>query len=436
MGQGLEEEQVAGVVVGADRLWVRVDHHRFQAQFAHGEGGLDAAVVELDPLADAVGPAADDDDLGPLAQADFVLQEGRGQFRIFQLVLGVVVDHRQRRLVGRVVVRRVGLELRRTRVHQLVDRRHLQAPANLPHLPRGHAPRAGQLHVAVAPLLGPPDQVRHHGRLVAGQELFAGGRPFLIQRRAADQVAGGQQFFLEVDELLHLRQEPRVEVRQLVDLLDRPACLERVPHVIQPPLARDRQLAAELVRGNRPLLVEALALGRLVAVVGGVVGGVGDRRRVDVGPARGGGLRPAGVQPLVVPVQAEPEPLDLHRPDALLQRLLERPADRHRLANALHLRRQRLVGVGELLERPARDLDDAVVDRRLEASRRVALVAVAGAGAGVERVLALLPAALELFFADAGDVVGQLVQRVADGELGRELGDGVAGRLAGQGRRA
>ena len=32
-------------------------------ELAQREGGLDAAVVELDPLADAVGAAADDDDL-------------------------------------------------------------------------------------------------------------------------------------------------------------------------------------------------------------------------------------------------------------------------------------------------------------------------------------------------------------------------------------
>jgi hypothetical protein len=61
--EGLEEEQVAGVVVGADGLGVRVDHHRLDAQLAHRERGLHAAVVELDPLPDAVGAAADDDDL-------------------------------------------------------------------------------------------------------------------------------------------------------------------------------------------------------------------------------------------------------------------------------------------------------------------------------------------------------------------------------------
>ena len=64
MRQRLEEEQVAGVVIGADGFRVGIDHHRFEIQFFHRERGLDAAVVEFDSLADAIGAAADDDDLG------------------------------------------------------------------------------------------------------------------------------------------------------------------------------------------------------------------------------------------------------------------------------------------------------------------------------------------------------------------------------------
>jgi hypothetical protein len=90
----------------------------------------------------------------------------------------------------------------------------------------------------------------------------------------------------------------------------------------------------------------------------------------------------------------------------LLQRFLEGAADRHHLADRLHLRGQAVVGLRELLEREARDLGDDVVDRRLEAGRRRA----------------------------AGDVVAQLVERVADGQLGRDLGDREAGRLRGQRR--
>src|SRR6478609_8937192 len=46
---------VGGVVVGGDRLRVAVDHHGLVAGVAQREGGVDAGVVELDALADAVG---------------------------------------------------------------------------------------------------------------------------------------------------------------------------------------------------------------------------------------------------------------------------------------------------------------------------------------------------------------------------------------------
>ena len=68
---------------------------------------------------------------------------------------------------------------------------------------------------------------------------------------------------------------------------------------------------------------------------------------------------------------------------------------------------ERLVGARELLEREARELDDDVVERRLEARRR-----------------------------RPRQVVRDLVERVADGELGGDLGDRVAGRLAGERGRA
>src|SRR5690606_40190421 len=62
-GERLEIEAVGGVVVGGDRLRVAVDHDRLVAGVGKREGGVTAAVVELDALADAVGPAAEDDDL-------------------------------------------------------------------------------------------------------------------------------------------------------------------------------------------------------------------------------------------------------------------------------------------------------------------------------------------------------------------------------------
>ena len=92
----------------------------------------------------------------------------------------------------------------------------------------------------------------------------------------------------------------------------------------------------------------------------------------------------------------------------LVQRLLDRAADGHHFADRLHLRGQAVVRHRELLEGEARDLGDHVVDGRLERGRGRA----------------------------AGDVVLQFVQRVADRQLGRHLGDREAGRLRRQCRRA
>ena len=84
----------------------------------------------------------------------------------------------------------------------------------------------------------------------------------------------------------------------------------------------------------------------------------------------------------------------------LHERLAEGAADPHRLADRLHLRAERRVGARELLEGEARELHDDVVERRLEARRR-----------------------------RPRQVVRDLVERVADCELRRDLRDRIAGRL-------
>ena len=61
--QRFEIEPVRGVVVGGDGFGVAVDHDGFIARRGQGIAGVAAAIVELDPLADAVGAAAKDDDL-------------------------------------------------------------------------------------------------------------------------------------------------------------------------------------------------------------------------------------------------------------------------------------------------------------------------------------------------------------------------------------
>ena len=86
--------------------------------------------------------------------------------------------------------------------------------------------------------------------------------------------------------------------------------------------------------------------------------------------------------------------------ERLQQRFRERAADPERLADRTHLRAELRRVAGELLEVEARRLHRHVVERRLEG------------GAG-----------------DAGDVVRQFVERVADGEQRRQLRDREAGRL-------
>ena len=68
-GERLEIEPVGGVVVGRHRLRIAVDHDGLVAGFLEREGGVAAAIVELDALADAVRAAAENDDLLFVASA-------------------------------------------------------------------------------------------------------------------------------------------------------------------------------------------------------------------------------------------------------------------------------------------------------------------------------------------------------------------------------
>ena len=107
-GQRLEVEFVRGVVVGGDRLRVRVDHDRFDADLSQRKGRMHTAVIELDSLADPVRAAAQNHDLFPVAD------------------LGLVFH-----LVGGIAVRGVGFEFRSAGIHQLVDRQHPQLFAQM-----------------------------------------------------------------------------------------------------------------------------------------------------------------------------------------------------------------------------------------------------------------------------------------------------------------
>ena len=170
-------------------------------------------------------------------------------------------------------------------------------------------------------------------------------------------LLGGRQLLLHVDDVLELVQEEYVHRGDLVDLVDgHDAAAQRLADVEQTLVVRAGHALLDL--GIRLLL---------------------DARRDHA-------------------VQ-----LDLTAANGLHQRALKGVVDGHDLTGGLHLGAEGVVRVDELVERPARELDDTVVEGRLEA------------GLGL-----------------AGDGVRDLVQTVADRDLCRYLCDRVAGRLGSQ----
>ena len=95
-GERFEVQAVGGVEIRGYRLGIAVHHDGFEPGFLECEGGVNAAVVELDPLPDAVRPPAQDHDLP----------------RVGGIRLAFV-------LVGGVQVGRVAHEFRRAGVHTL-----------------------------------------------------------------------------------------------------------------------------------------------------------------------------------------------------------------------------------------------------------------------------------------------------------------------------
>ena len=317
-GEGLEIELVAGVVVGGHGFRIAIDHDGLEASFAEREGGVDAAVVELDALADAVGASAEDHHLLAIGVAAFV-----------------------DRSVAGVVVGCVGLELGGAGVDQSVHGQKSEFSTCGAHLVFGAFEQPGDLAVAVAKLLG------------LAEEREVGLHTLKIPGRADFIFVGGQ--FLQVAE------KPGVDAGQLIELFDSPSAFQSGPHL------EHTFAVGALQESGQFLVVQAL-------------------------------------EGLVAPVGAETEASGLQGPQRLLKGLLEGPADAHGLSDALHLGGERGVGAGELLECEARDFCDHVVDGGFEAGGCF-----------------------------ASDVVLDFIERVSDGELGRELGDGESGCLGGEG---
>jgi hypothetical protein len=125
-------------------------------------------------------------------------------------------------------------------------------------------------------------------------------------------------------------------------------------------------------------------------------------RLADVPDALGAGVRKFVLQILAIGLDlVETVHADFKTAQRLLEGFLERAPHRHDLTDRLHLRSEAVVGLREFLERKARNLGHDIVDRGLERRRG----------------------------RTAGDVVLQLIEREADGELGCDLRDRESGRL-------
>ena len=195
------------------------------------------------------------------------------------------------------------------------------------------------------------------------REVLVGKAVFL---RLHEQVVGkslalvAEDLLFFLDELAHLLHEVRLDAGALEDLLVGRSLPDRLVHL---------EVALGVGNGEK--------LQKLV-----------ERLLVEV-------LR-----------KAEPRTTALERANRLLESLLVGLADRHDLADGLHLRAELVLDGAELLERPACELENDVV-----AVRRVLL----------ERSVA---------------PVGNLVHRHASGELRRDERDREAGRLRGERRGA
>ncbi len=94
---------------------------------------------------------------------------------------------------------------------------------------------------------------------------------------------------------------------------------------------------------------------------------------------------------------------DFKRTNCFVQRFFKRTSNGHDFTGRFHLRTQPAVGGDKFIERPARNLCNDIVQRRLEAGVRL-----------------------------LGNRVFQLIQRIADGNLRRHLRDRIAGRFGRQ----
>ena len=247
-GEGLEVQTVRGVVVRRDGLGVAVDHDGLVALGGKGVGGMHAAVVELDALADAVGTGGEDHD----ARLGGLVELGRAAL-----------------LVGEVVVARARRELAGTGVDGLEERTHAHDLAKRPHDVLALTGEVANLDVREAELLG-----RHHVLVVEPRQTETGDRG------------------LGADDVLDAVEEPAVDVRELEDALHAPAATQRLGDV-EDALGRGRRhmpLEVLLVEGVMTVSAEpgVPLLERAHGLLHGLLEGGADRHDLAHGLHAGG----------------------------------------------------------------------------------------------------------------------------------------------------
>ena len=179
---------------------------------------MDAAVVELDALADPVGPASENHNLSAL----------RG---------GCLALH----LVGGVEIRRVGLELGPAGIDELEG---MEDAGLAPERTDGDLvgrKEAAQKRVGHTQHLGLPQQIRRE-IVPDGLRLAPGGDP------PGPKVA---QPSLEGHNLLDVGEKPGVDLGEPPAILDRPAALKRLGDVPYPLPVGGGEPACDLLVGGR-----------------------------------------------------------------------------------------------------------------------------------------------------------------------------------------
>ena len=293
------------------------------------------------------------------------------------------LGRRAGRGVGRVEVRRLGRELGGARVDHRVPGLEAELGPGRPHVRLPHPGQGGQVAVGEARPLG--------GREEAGAVRIG---------RVGEARAGGAHVRLETHVAAHLGEEPGRDPGRLADGLLGHAAAEQAEDPPQPRVRRLDEPAEHDRRGRA--LGEAGALAGVAALV--------DPADDDVVLAVVARVHRREVVERRLPrrVLAErPGPRLLEAPERLVERGAEGPVDRHHLARRLHLRPEASVGGRELVEREPGQLDDDVVERGLEGRDR-----------------------------GPGDDVGDVGERAAGGDLGRDAGDRVARGLGRERRRA